>query len=77
MTSKQVPQRLLDFCNKWSCEIKNKTAGIFYALEDRTPYEATIGDTPDISSLLFFNFYDPIWYYNETTSFPEPKCKLG
>ena len=36
-----------------------------------------MGDTPDISSLLPFDFYDPIWYYDETSSFPEPKRKTG
>jgi len=75
MTAKHVPERLWDFCCQWSCEIKNKTASSLYALDDRTPHEATLGDTPDISSLIPFDFYDPIWYYNETTSFPEPKFK--
>jgi hypothetical protein len=70
MTSKAVPQRLWDFCAKWTCEIRNKTAGNITVLEDRTPYKATMGDTPDISSLLAFNFYDPIWYYDETPRDP-------
>ncbi len=77
MTSKRVPQRLWDFCPKWSCEIKNKTARNLYALEDRTPFEATIGETPDISSLLSFDFYDPVWYYDETAAFQAPKRQLG
>jgi hypothetical protein len=77
MTSKRVPQRLWDFCARWSCEIKNKTAGNLYALEDRTPFKATIGENPDISSLLSFDFYDPVWYYDETAAFPAPKRKLG
>jgi hypothetical protein len=77
MTSKQVPQRLWDFCSKWSCDIRNKTAGNVYALEDQTPYEATLGNTPHISSLLNFDFYDPIWYFDELAAFPEPKRKLG
>jgi hypothetical protein len=36
-----------------------------------------MGNTPDISSLLPFDFYDPIWYFDETSSFPEPTCKIG
>jgi len=75
MTSKLVPQRLWDFCAKRVCEIRNKTAGNIAVLEERTPYEATLGNTPDISSLLPFDFYDPIWYYDETSSFPEPQRK--
>lgn len=77
MIAKQVPQRLWDFCSKWACEVKNKTAGSIYALDDRTPYEATLGNTPDISSLVPFDFYDIIWYHEETVSFPEPTLKIG
>jgi hypothetical protein len=34
-------------CTKWCCEIRKKTAGNITELSDRTPYEATLGDTPD------------------------------
>jgi hypothetical protein len=77
MTSKHVPLRLWDFCCKWVCEIKNKSANDIYAAEDRTPYEATLGQTFDMSSLLPFDFYDVIWYHEETASFPEPRLKIG
>jgi len=77
MVQKRIPQRLWDFCCKWSCEIHNKTASNLYALEDRTPYEAVMGDTPDISSLIDFDFYDPVWYYEQTAAFPEPKRLMG
>jgi hypothetical protein len=36
-----------------------------------------MGNTPDISSLLGFDFYDPIWYFEQTASFPEPKRVMG
>jgi hypothetical protein len=77
MTSKGVPQRLWDFCAKWVCKVRKKTVGNIPVLEDRTPYEAMLGDTPEISSLIPFDFYDPIWYFDETSSFPEPKRKTG
>jgi hypothetical protein len=77
MTSKRVPLRLWDFCSRWVCEIKNKSASNLYAAEGRTPFENTLGQTPDISSLLPFDFYDVIWYHEETASFPEPKLKIG
>jgi len=67
MVGKQVPQRLWDFCTKWCCEIRNKTAGNIFELNYRTPYEATLGDTPDISSLAAFDFYDLVWYHEETS----------
>ena len=69
--------RLWDFCCKWVCEIKTKTSSYHYAVEDRTPFEATLGNTPDISSLLPFDFYDVVWYHKETASFPEPRLKVG
>ena len=36
-----------------------------------------LGDTPDISALLQFHFYQPIFYYNKTLSFPSSKERLG
>jgi hypothetical protein len=35
-----------------------------------------MGDTPDISSLSEFDFYEPVWYY-EPGDFPEPKWHLA
>jgi hypothetical protein len=59
------------------CDIRNKTSSQLHALEGRTPYEATLGHTPDITSLTSFDFYDAVWYYNEGSQFPEPKKKLA
>jgi hypothetical protein len=77
MTSKSVPLRLWDLCCRWSCEVRNKSAGNLYQLEGRTPYEAVMQNTPDISSLLPYDFYDYVWYYDQTADFPEPKRKPG
>jgi hypothetical protein len=48
-------------------------AGTSFMLEGRTPYEAILGNTPDISSVYEFDFYEPVWYYEATPQFPEPK----
>ena len=32
-----------------------------------------MGTTPDISSLIDFDFYQPVWYYDQLAEFPEPK----
>jgi hypothetical protein len=77
MTSKSVPLRLWDLCCRWSCEVRNKSAGNLYQLEGRTPYEAVMQNTPDISSLLPYDFYDYVWYYDQTVDFPESKRKPG
>jgi ribosomal protein L15 len=77
MVSKRSPHRLWDFCCKWSCDVRNKTSGTIFALENRTPFEATLGQTTDISSLAPFDFYDYVWYYDEVAQFPEPRRKVG
>jgi hypothetical protein len=77
MTAKKVPQCLWDFCCKWSCEVRNKSASNLYQLNGRTPFEAVMGNTPDISSLVPHDFYDYVWYYDQTAEFPAPKKKVG
>lgn len=71
-----VPKRLWSYCAKWSCDVRNKTSSPIHALEGRTPYEAIYGPTPDTSSLCEFDFYEPIWYY-EQNAFPEDKRIMG
>ena len=34
-------------------------------------------NTPDISSLLPYDFYEHVWYLDQTSEFPQPKRKLG
>jgi len=72
-----VPQSLWDFYCKWSCDVRSKTAHVSFELDGRTPFEVVMGYTPDISSLMNYDFYEPIWYYNEISQFPEPKRKLA
>jgi len=73
MKTNKVPTRLWDFCCKWSCDIRNKTSSNHFQLEGRTPFEALMGTTPNISSLIDFDFYQPVWYYDQLAEFPEPK----
>jgi hypothetical protein len=76
MKARNVPLRLWDFCCKWTCAIRACTASNSFALEGRSPWEVVMGNTPDISSLSEFNFYEPVWYY-EPGDFPEPKRHLA
>jgi surface polysaccharide O-acyltransferase-like enzyme len=46
-------------------------------LHGRTPYEMALGVTPDISCLLQFAFYEPVYYLEDTESFPSTCEKLG
>jgi len=77
MVANKVPGRLWDFCVKWSSDVRNRTSSSRFILDGRTPYEAVMGHTPDISSLATFNFYEPVWYIDQTAEFPHPKRKLG
>jgi hypothetical protein len=74
--SRKVPQFLWDFCCAWSCDVRSKTAHKSFELEGRTPFEMVMGTTPDISSLIDFDFYALIWYNNELSPFSEPKRKM-
>lgn len=73
MKARHVPPKLWDFCCKWTCDIHSKTSSTLFALEGHTPYEVVTGNNPDISSLIDFDFYEPVWYYDEHQQFPEPK----
>jgi hypothetical protein len=77
MAANKVPARLWDFCVKWSSDVRNKTSSNRFELDGRTPYEAVLGHTPDISSLTTFNFYEPVWYLEQTEEFPKPRRKMG
>jgi len=77
IAANKVPTRLWDFCVKWSSDVRNKTSNNKFLLDGRTPYEAVLGHTPDISSLATFNFYEPVWYIDQTEDFPKPRRKLG
>jgi hypothetical protein len=61
----------------WCHHVINKTSSNRYYLEGQTAYEAVMGHAPDISSIVTFNFYDPLWYYEQTSNFPEPRQKIG
>ena len=46
-------------------------------LDWRTPIEVATGETPDISNLIQFHWYERVYYYDPLASFPESKEKLG
>eukprot|EP00957_Ditylum_brightwellii_P185338 14112436-Ditylum_brightwellii.AAC.1 len=41
-----------------------------------TPHQACFGTTPDISVLLHYHFFQPI-YYSDEESFPKSKERFG
>jgi hypothetical protein len=77
MAANKVPTRLWDFCVKWSSDIRNKTSSNRFILDGRTPYEAVLGHTSNISLLATFSFYEPVWFIDQTEEFPKPRRKIG
>lgn len=53
----RLAQHIIDIKNHTACESNNW----------RTPIEATTGNTPDISGLLFFKFWEKVYYYEPTS----------
>jgi hypothetical protein len=43
----------------------------------RTPWEGVKGETPDISALSLFKFYEQVYYLDPAVTTPETKEKLG
>ena len=76
MDTHKVPSRLWDYAQGHAVEVHNHTAR--KCLNWLTPYECETGDTPDCSHLLYFDFYEPVWYWdNPKAKFPIQKRKLG
>ena len=56
-------------------DVRNCTA--IKSLNNRTPFEMREGHTPDISTLLQFQFWDVVYYKKEPTKFPESGGQEG
>ena len=74
MDRKNIPDWLWDATGEYIAECRHHWAR--KKLNWWTPLEAMTGDTPDISHLLHFDYYQPV-YYLTPASFPETKEKLG
>ena len=72
-----IPLVLWDHLLDYVCTLNNKTCHTLLRLQGRTPHEAIIGSTPDISSLVEFAFYDWVWYIRPGEAFPGTKRYLG
>jgi hypothetical protein len=73
MRQTNSPKALWCNCGKWVAAIRRLTA--MPKLEHRTPTEATLGLTLDISSYAQFDWYEPVYFYERQATFPtEWKC---
>ena len=60
-------------CLLYVCFLLNRLA--CQSLQWRTPLEALEGSTPDISPLLHFSFWDPVYYKLDDSDFPSGSTK--
>jgi hypothetical protein len=58
MTNSQAPRRLWDYCLHLATLVRSHTALPIYKLQGRTPQAHMTGDTPDISFLAEFGWYE-------------------
>ena len=70
-----APSYLWLFCMLYVTFLLNRTA--MAVIDWRTPHERCLGETPDISALLQFAFYEPVYYLDPDVSFPDTKEKIG
>ena len=67
MTETGAPKVVWDECLKWCALVRSHTALNIFSLEGQTPIAKLTGETPDISFLAEFSFYDWVWYISPTS----------
>ena len=71
------PRRLWCLLGQWAAAIRRLTALGIASLEGRTPTEAVMGSTPDVSTYAMFDWYQYVYYWTPTAQFPFQKKELG
>jgi len=70
-----APPNTWFLCQKYLCEVHNHCANRQLAWQ--SPEQVSGGDTPDISHILQFYFYEPVLYLDNSEKFPNSKEKPG
>ena len=71
-----APGHLWYLCIQYVAYLLNRIA--HRRLDFRTPIEVAVRETPDISSLLQFHFFQPLFYYEKIDNyFPDSTERLG
>ena len=70
-----APPEMWFLCLLYSVYLLNHTA--VESLSWQTPIEACFGDTPDISPLLQFTFYELVYFLDQDARFLETGERLG
>ena len=75
MDRTKTPGDLWYLATEYSAYLLNHLA--MKPLDWKTPIEVATGNTPDISNLLQFHWYQKVYYYDPSASFPASKEKIG
>ena len=70
-----TPEKEWYLCTKYVVYVLNRMS--HEVLDDKTPLEISTGVTPDISVLLQFMWYEPVFYLDSNEKFPTSKEKSG
>ena len=62
MIRSRVSKKLWDLCLTYVTDTHPLTDHPIYKLGFRNPYEILTGETPDISKLVEYDWYAPVWY---------------
>jgi hypothetical protein len=77
MSRSKSPRRLWDYCVQCAAAKGRVTAHSLPSLAGRVSHEILSGHTLDISELIQFVWYEPIWFFDPNASFPYEKKCLG
>ena len=67
------PLVLFDHCIQLMSELRSHTSLDILQLQGEDPIAILTGDTPDISHLCEFSWYDPVWYIDQNDSMQNRK----
>ena len=77
MKSCDCPLSLWDYCVEHRTRINNLTAGNLFNLQGRNPHFTVVGTEGDISNLCQFDWYDWVYYRDDTEGWPGPMMVQG
>ena len=66
MQASNTPIRLWSYAYMFAATIRSLTASSKVGMNCRTPFEITMGYTPDISEYISFAWYQWVWYWEPT-----------
>ena len=66
-----TPDKLWFLCLEYLIELHDHWAA--ESLTWKSPIEIAFGETPDISSLIQFKWFDYLYYYEPTAEYPDSK----